>query len=580
MVSLPRPGAQAGLLAELVAEAAPRLVKKLDSEPQMALGWTWTRQESSCQVTTSNQEVVALRLSDDTLVSLADLSCSCLLAPRCLHRLAVLSVLEPRHVEPSADDAKPVELPADSRASLALTRAQRLAAEQLWRVSAGLLQRGALAAGVVAQADLLRAAYECKSTALHRAAAAATRVCQSVRELRSDSANFGLSRLAHEMEELLAVGYALHQLPPKAEWMGQARRGYQEVGNLKLHGLLTEPVVTGSGFAGALTSLVDSSGRVWTVSDVTPGPPAQARAAYLAGSSMAGVSLPHRELGRSSFLVQRATASADGRLGAGQKVSGVRTGPNAWSDPELARLWEQPWDQQLDRACAKEQALLFFEATVLGAERDGLIVLHEDRPLRMVATQDHEALSYRDNLALLARCPETRLRWVARLDLDSPRTLKPVAVGAEFFPPEWQGRCNLGCDRLQAAFFSRLQGPPSRGAGRGNEAESAKLASNQEGLEVLEPLRRRLHRMVLAGRASFPQEAGREVKREVTLLEARMLGCGAALLAELHEAARDSGRDWSGRLLPGDPGRLGRAWLAAMRYLSGANRSLVRSAWS
>jgi hypothetical protein len=58
--------------------------------------------------------------------------------------------------------------------------------------------------------------------------------------------------------------------------------------------------------------------------------------------------LPHRELCRSGLFVGDATASADGRLGAGQKVRAVRaTEPSHWDHASLAPRWLRPLAEQL-----------------------------------------------------------------------------------------------------------------------------------------------------------------------------------------------------------------------------------------
>jgi hypothetical protein len=78
-------------MATLAEQAPARLVKKLDAEPRVAETWTWAADGDRWTVTTDRGEVVTL--TGPRLATPADLSCSCLLAPRCLHLLAVVAIL-------------------------------------------------------------------------------------------------------------------------------------------------------------------------------------------------------------------------------------------------------------------------------------------------------------------------------------------------------------------------------------------------------------------------------------------------------------------------------------------------------
>ncbi|WP_445283130.1 hypothetical protein [Streptomyces sp. DSM 118148] len=57
------------------------------------------------------------------------------------------------------------------------------------------------------------------------------------------------------------------------------------------------------------------------------------------------------------------------------------------------------------------------------------------------------------------------------------------------------------------------------------------------------------------------------------------LGTAGELLDGLHAAAAQRSRDVFGRLLPADPDRFARAWLAAARYTDEVDRALCAAAW-
>src|SRR5881392_3060548 len=83
-----RPRIDPAIAAALTAAIPPRLIKKLDATPGLADAWAWT----DTTVTTDKGETVTLSLSTGVVASV---TCSCLLAPRCLHVAAVVSALEP-----------------------------------------------------------------------------------------------------------------------------------------------------------------------------------------------------------------------------------------------------------------------------------------------------------------------------------------------------------------------------------------------------------------------------------------------------------------------------------------------------
>ncbi|MFN8609212.1 MAG: SWIM zinc finger family protein [Vulcanimicrobiota bacterium] len=547
-----RPAAAGILLSQLLAETPPRLLKKLEGQPGLADQWRWESQGEAWLVTTSQGEKVRLLLRDGRLQSLDDLTCTCLLAPRCLHRLAVLSLL------PLADMAESEQAQAIASAeqfSQELNRDQLRAAAELFEVGARVLNRGAEGCGLVDQGELQRVAFQCRQHGLHRGAAAATRLLSSLRHLREGHPDYSLGEMAEQLHELLEVGFRLSQPDADPHWLGQARRLYQPAGSLKLWGLFSEAVVTASGYAGCVTFLIDRRGQVFKVSDVTPGGWERAQQAYRAGTTLPGLSIGHQQLGRSLVLVQSATVSADGRLGSGQSVSAAVNGASSWSDPELSELWDWPWDQQL-----RERELLFLEGEVLGIEGEALIVEREGRPLRLVTSGASLKLPGRDNLGLLARTQGGRWRWIARLHPGLERTLVALAVSGPF-PAGWENRANLSLDRLQTAWFTNLHARP-------------RLLSSSPSLLPWAGLERRLWRVAQAGRdCARPDQQACRQWREVHL-------AGAARLWEgLVGQAQAGSRDIRGHWVPGGGPDFALHWLGAMTYLQKGRQTWLRECW-
>ena len=184
------------------------------------------------------------------------ISCSCLLAPKCFHLLAVASVLE--LLEEMLSEPDEVE----PERALDLAPEQIEAAKATWRAGALLLAAGASGAGAVLQAELLRAVHECRATGLHRAAAAGLRIVRAVRDLRDERPEFALGAFAEQLMDMLATSRALADGMSDPAMLGAARRAYASLGNLKLSGLFTEPIVAATGYAGVVTYLVDAGGTI------------------------------------------------------------------------------------------------------------------------------------------------------------------------------------------------------------------------------------------------------------------------------------------------------------------------------
>jgi hypothetical protein len=567
-----RPRIAADVAAALTAAIPPRLIKKLDAEPALAEKWTW----AAAAVTTDKGDTVALTLADGVVTAVA---CSCLLAPKCLHVAAVVTLLEP------ADAAAPTtapETPSAVAPSAAASSAVIDAASAAFRACAGVLATGGEASGAFAQAEVLRSIHACRAVGLYRLAAAQTRALRSIRDLRADRPEFALAILTGDLREALAVAHAVAAGDASPSLVGTARREYEPIGNLKLRGVLTEAVIARSGYAGAVTYLVDDKGRFYTRADIAPGDAGRAVAAYDASASIGDAVLPHRELCRSGLFVSDATASADGRLGAGQRVRAVRAAdPSRWDADPLAARFREPLRDQLARLAARgadsDDArpagwdLLFLEGTLItGAGAIGMVTAAEATPLRFT-THDHRALAARDNLAVLARAAGLAVRAVGRARIGTPRELELLAIAPAPdesrlpLPDAWHGRANVHYDRLSI---------PAMG-----DAPRLPVAPPPPMEDLLVPLRRRVERVVLGGANTLPTHALAELEREAAALAERALRGAADALRDLAALAHDAARTASGARRPLDRPAFARAWLRAALYEDAARRRLSVASW-
>jgi len=574
-----RPTIAADVAATLTAQIPSRLVKKLDADPTLADKWTWT----ATQVTTDKGETVKFRLADGIITEVV---CSCLLNPKCLHVAAVISLLEP--AEGSSKPAAAAIALAPAGEPVVSTPDGVAAASRAFRAVADVIAAGAEASGAFAQAELLRAIHACRTVGLHRLAAAQTRALRSIRELRADKAEFALEILTADLRDALAVSHALAAGEASPALVGKSRRDYEQIGNLRLRGVFTEAVVARSGYAGAITYLVDDKGDLYTRADVAPGDAGRAAGAYDAAAGIGDAVLPHRELCRTGLFVSDATASGDGRLGAGQKVRAVRASePSRWDHDHLVARFRISLADQLARIAAGDAEpddlrtagwdLAFVEGTIVGGPGGVGVIAQGDIPVRFTTAHEQRILASRDNLTVLARASGLRVRAIGRVRIGTPRQLELLALGpaadeTRFTMAEtWHGRANLHYDRLSILALGEAAAVAVVPAPRGLDF----LATD----DLLSPLRRRVERAVLGGAGTLPTHAIGELEREAAQLSDRVLRGGADVLRDLAALAHDAGRSATGARRALDRTTFARAWLRAALYEDAARRRLSVASW-
>ncbi|MFF8319535.1 hypothetical protein ACF06V_20470 [Streptomyces bobili] len=557
--------------AELVEALSPRLRKRLDAGVAKLAARPVVRDGDTVRIAVDDDTDLELHAPGGTVTSADAVRCGCLLAPDCLHRAAAASAA------PVADEAsEPTEPTEPTHEAQKVQEEQeaetagpeeRAAARAVFAAAAAVLEAGTDGAGAVLQAELLRAAHTARLAGLPRASASAVSVVTGIRAARSADPSYRLADLAEALGGALGVAHRIPHAtgPGLAELRGTARQPYRPDGSLRLYGLFSEPVLTATGYAGAVTWTADAEGRLYTVSDVAPGGPGRATGAADRAVRIGDTSLTHRELARAGLAVSGATVSPTGRLGAGAGVRAVRASGAAWRAEPLERLWAVPVADQVARALGGGHDLLFLDVTLRGAVReatgDCLLADCAGVPLRLATAHDAPALPYRDNLRLLAAAGGSGLRVVARL---APGPLPRALLLAAEHPSDPAARVDLGLDRLQHADLPVGRTPAAAPAPAVDEAP-------------LHLLRRRLHQAVSGGRRvlAFPGGAAGDGAR------LRHVGLGTAgdLLDGLHAAAADRARDVFGRLLPSDADRFAGAWLASAVYMSEAERALCAQAW-
>ncbi|PSM42601.1 hypothetical protein C6Y14_15510 [Streptomyces dioscori] len=632
-MSLDLPPVAPSVTAALVQGLTPRLRKRLDAGITKLADRPCVRDGDTVRIAVDDDTHLELHAPGGSVTSADAIRCGCLLAPDCLHRAAAASAAPIAEAEaevdsgsetdagPEADsrsetktgpkpgpkagsetgpetgpDAQPEpepepvpgsssgsdtgagspprSAPVPAAESETVTPGQRTAALAMYAATAAVLEAGTDGAGAVLQAELLRAAHTARIGGLPRVAASAVSVVTQLRAARSADPAYRLTDLTAALRDVLMTA---HRLPDAtgaelADLRGTARQPYVPDGSLRLYGLFSEPVLTATGYAGAVTWTADADGRLCTVSDVAPGGSGRAVGAAGRAVRVGDTALTHRELSRAGLAVSGATVSPTGRLGAGAGVRAVRAAGAAWSEAPLDRLWRVPVAEQVSRALTGTggDGLLFLDVTLTGTVReaagDCLLADCDGLTLRLAAAHDHPALPYRDNLRLLATAPGIRLRVVARLD---PSPVPRALLVAAEHPGDARSHVDLGLDRLQHADL-----PAPATDSTGPAAGSSPVLLDEAPLHVL---RRRVHQAASAGRRvlAFPGDSAADSRR----LSRNGFACAGDLLDELHAAAADRSRDVFGRLVPADLGRFARAWLAAAHYTEEVDRSLCAAAW-
>lgn len=374
--------------AAAVEGLTSRLRKKLDAAIETYVTAPVTADGAVRRVQCGEDaEVVLTPGPSGALTDAEQAVCSCLLAPRCLHRAAVLGACPVADADAMADaetvagagtaadvnaaaqavgiSAEGVQSEQDTSGTDAAqavaavpgpgtapaspqtgptgpTDAQLAAARALWTAAAAVLAAGVPAAGAVAQAEVLRASHTARLAGLHRAEAAALRVVRGLRGARSRHDGHRLADLVASIRELLLTTGLLAAADPAPALVGTARRSYRSEGALRVHGVCREPVISATGYGGVVTHLLADDGRWFTIADVRPGGPARARGAATATVALGSGSLDHAQLSRGGLLISGATLSSDGRLGAGKGVRATPVAGRSWTSGPMAALFARP----------------------------------------------------------------------------------------------------------------------------------------------------------------------------------------------------------------------------------------------
>ncbi len=602
-MNVPRPRISAILLAELIDSMPGRVRKRLDAEPVVADRWQWVFNADRWSIA-AGEETVELRSEGGVIVSSEQLQCSCLLTPKCFHVVACINILATATDDDSADQSQETEAaPATSTITEEMQTAARLAQAAV----AALLRVGASGAGLLVQSSILRAAHQCRECGLVALGNTLLRIVEGSGRLRANRDTSDAGALRDDLASALLTAHRINTQTSAPQWLvGQSRRGFDPIDVRKLEGICAEPILTLSGYAGVCVYLqgsVAGDEDLFTVNELRPGDRQLVLQAYGGGIDLGTVTLDAKALCRGLLAVQNLQVSGDGRLGKG-KTTRWAVHATRGSDGRLAAgRFGLPLDEQIrrvfQRALMSEPQrhggwdLVAFDAVIVGPRGASVLVDVErvSLPWRLTIAIDDAQLAYRENLALLARCPGLSLRCLGRLRLAAAGAVDLIAIAPTTLninddatkgarpeldlPPQWDSVCNIGLDRLQRHHFT--------GIGRWSDElilsdETPQPGSPPDGLDSL---RRRLTGLALGGRMSVPALGTQTHRREQRRLQQSYQTTATQLLDVLAISAsqrRNESRSRGAGVIE-KTCSLEAAYLACMSHLIAAGNQFEKQIW-
>lgn|GEM_PF-6075197 len=514
------------LVAATIEALPARLQKRLDNAAPDS--WTVETGTDSTTITVGSATV--------SLTSPDSAECDCLLSPRCLHLAQVLVNCPPTVVESSepSEPSGPSDPSEPADAPLTLTRDQLSTLELAESCLTGLLNRGLGGPTAGDRAAVLRVVAAAR---VHKLPLLAAQFAVLHGHLGTGRLGYGESHITQAaVSVLVEAALATHRLRHghdtgtlSLDAVGTARRTYSPVGNLRLRGWASEPLLTASGYAGVITYMVDErNGRVWELSTVLPGGKQQIIQAYLTDTGLGQLGLPHRDAVRTGVLLTNATFSADGRLGRGSQVRASTRTPDTNVFP--AQDW---W---------------FGEAVFRGVEDDGMhpvfVFDTNEGPLRCQASPTAERLGIPALRVLASAAGVTvQLRMRKRHAWEQGRT--PWIL--------------IGLAHEDTWVFPGLDRPHTHWLGVPQDARP--VVATRSHIEPETVLQRWRDAVARQGRRAVTGTNRKRIMADAAWLRANASGHRADLLEQLAQAAAAGSHDFDGRFRP-DPRGIPRRWIA------------------
>jgi len=317
------------------------------------------------------------------------------------------------------------------------------------------------------------------------------------------------------------------------------------------------------GFSGAAVYFLGEDDRIYTASDVRLGHAQHARDTYVGGIEIGLLIQPAKQLARGLCLGTDLTASQDGRLGRGKGIKTVEQGQSTWQVEPIQERFRRPlldqWNAAYSQAALPADArpagwdFVFLKGTILGAVGPELLfqAITDVRPIRLAIENENESLYFRENLRMLSHAPGLRLELIARVNMQEPRIVSPLAVApAEGdlhnngprleIPRSLAGRICLGFDEIRRQFLLNAQASAVVLSAQGVQSEKENPLSSH---------RRRWIATMLSGFISQRPANTNMLVAETAGLNRSGFATGAALLDAFSRAHLDRGPTGTDTLL-------------------------------
>lgn len=618
------PPVAAQVSADAIRALGPRQRKRLDNAVESVPALECTVDDGTVRVRFGVDAEVSLTFGSDGTITRDDQAvCGCLLAPRCLHRAAVLAacpvavLVDPSgadHRPESGADPEPGRAPASASAqrprieseASSCTTEQVDAAARLWDSAAAILITGTQAAGDVVQADLARAMHAARLAGLYRAEDAALQVMDALDSVRGGPMNDHPDTVV-ALRELLFTTHLIACGKGTSEHIGSVHRDLRPGDGFRVYGACREAIARPDGDGGVRTHLIGDDGAWYFIDDIKPGGATRAMGAGTAPVRLSGAVLNHDELSRAGLILADPIIRKDGRLGADGSVRAAATHRLDWSAEPLAAVFRRPLaaavtarfslpiDTDPDTARRVEHGLVGCEVDILGGE-GGRVIARESLPdargslIRLEPAPDHPGPLYAANVSLLAAHPGTRIKILGRLG-PSSLAVHPLAVAPVFdgdtiqLPGGWKGHADLGYDRLRPGFFPG--GEPLASAmdhacrPRPPSADDGPVtaAFDPPGDGALWRIERVVRLAASGGRRAAAVQSD-DVPFMRSELHRHGLARGSDLVTAFILEADRRARDPFGRLIGTNPSAYARAWLALALYAHVTKREVARAWWA
>ncbi|BBM85374.1 hypothetical protein [Candidatus Uabimicrobium amorphum] len=526
------------LLADFTENLPRRIRKRIEKSPQAAENWKWNRDGDNVVIESEKGERITL--CGEVLKEPEQVTCSCLLTPRCYHVFACLAVLEVTD-DATQKVAQPEAPEFNTNKDVAISEEQYDAGVAALDTLSEILAGGCCNAGLILEAKLLRIIHRAKSVSLHRLAANTTYLYKQMQNVKDKKPHDVVGAMR---ESLLTAHILTTKETCEVKWIGIGRRSYREIDQRKLFGIFSLPIISDSGYTGVSTWFTDEDHNLWSINSVQPGTREEIYTYYHSAPDLGDLSMTHHHLSRSQIFIKNARASFDHRLSAHKNAKAVSGGACSWDTPLIKKLWDIPLEEQLSVLEEKQQGFLFFRGKIEGVREHYIY-------LQIANDCSYEQYKWKISLPKIPSC------------LEAQKNYERLPLGEEF---QCIARKEYSKITLVALRFATEHYNFSLDCLPRVKNACVIAATPEVSLSPIDLCKRRIRAAVLCGVSSFANDLALNVSKESFVLQENMLKTAVALLQGVHKAAQRPQRNSIGYRRELDEKQFASSWLKLAMY--------------